>query len=371
MTHAALHQQLWDAIAPILDDPLREGERARRGLEEEFAQAVGRRYAIAVRSGTMGLFLALLGCGIGAGDEVITVANSDISTIAAMSHCGAVPVLCDIRANDYTIDPDLVETLVTPRTAALLPVDLYGHPADVKALRAIAQRHGLLIIEDAALAAGAEDYGLPVGSFADAAVFSFATLKPLGGAGNGGMIATDSDVIAQRARVLCHYGARAGHAAGQPGHQAYTAEGYNVPMDPIQAAIIHTKLPHLPAWTARRREIAATYAAGLASTRAHLPTFRPESAPTFRSYTIRVPDRDTVYAGLLATGVEAVLHYVPPQHLQPVYSGRLRGSDCLPVTERAAKELLCLPVFPELTAEEVGYAVDTLGRLLQQEELRQ
>ncbi|MGQ9583870.1 MAG: DegT/DnrJ/EryC1/StrS family aminotransferase [Anaerolineae bacterium] len=363
-THQAMRQEILAALDPVLFGPVLGSEEARGVLEGRFAEAMGQSFACAVHSGTVGLFLALKACGVGPGNEVITVGNSDVSTTAAISHCGATPVLCDILEADYTLDPALVEPLITPRTAAILPVDLYGHPADVKSLREIADRHGLKIVEDAALAAGAQDHGRPVGAFADATVFSFAPLKPLGSVGNGGMVTTNDEGIARRLRLLCGYGHIPEVRSDVPGHQKHIAEGYNVPLDPLQAALVTVKLPYLQEWTEKRRALAAAYARGLQGLDVVLPAFRPESAPTFRSYTIRVKDQQAVYQGLRRAGVEAVLHYVPPVYRQPVYGSRLPGSDHLPATDRVAREIVCLPVVVEMEEADVQYAVDALRTLL-------
>jgi dTDP-3-amino-3,4,6-trideoxy-alpha-D-glucose transaminase len=358
-THRALRDEILAAIEPLLTGSVAdEGWGARRTFERRFAEAVGRRHAVGVHSGTIGLLLALRACGVGPGDEVITVANSDISTTGAVSLCGATPVLCDVRLSDYTVDPTLVEALVGPRTRALLPVDLHGHPADVRALRDIADRHGLHIVEDAALATGARDHGRPVGSFADASVFSFAPLKPLGSVGSGAAVVTDDAGIAERLALLSHYG----HDPDQPsdGTQRYVIEGYNVPLDPLQAAILTVKLPHLTAWTERRRAVAGLYAEGLAGTAAIVPSHRPESEPTYRSYTVRVPDQRAAYQGLRAAGVEAVLHYAPTVDRYPVYAGGLTGGDALPASERLAGEVLSLPIAIEYDDDEIAYVVEAL-----------
>jgi dTDP-4-amino-4,6-dideoxygalactose transaminase len=317
-----------------------------------------------VHSGTVGLFLALRACGVGPADEVITVGNSDISTTAAISNCGARPVLCDVLETDYTIDPARVEPLITERTVAILPVDLYGHPADVKSLRQIADQHGLKIIEDAALATGACDYGYPVGAFADVTVFSFATFKPLGCVGNGGMLTTNDEQLARRIRLLCGYGHTPDRQADTPGHQMHVAEGYNMPLDPLQAALLTVKLPHLKEWTEKRRAIAMAYAEGLQDSGAILPGFRPESLPTFRSYTIRVKDQQAVYQAMRRAGVEVVLHYVPPIYRQPVYSDKLIGADRLPVTDQLGREIISLPVTVELDEDDIRFVVNTLRDIL-------
>jgi dTDP-4-amino-4,6-dideoxygalactose transaminase len=359
--HTALRDELLAAVQPILLGDAAEGDLARAAFEEALAAATDQRVALGVQSATAGLLLALRACDIGPGDEVITVANSDISTTAAITHSGATPVLCDVRAADATIDPELVEAMVTPRTRAIVPVDLYGHPADVRALRAIADRRGLRIVEDAALAIGACDHGRPVGAFADAVVFSFSAYKPLGTIGSGGAVATSDLALARRLRILRGYGAASDLPAAAPGHQTYVDEGYHLPLDGLQAAVLSVKLPHLPTWTRRRRDIAAAYANGLQTLPVDLPSFRAESEPTFRQYTVGVPQRDVVYRRLREAGVDAVLHYVPPVHWQPVYRGRgLPGSERLPVTEQLATRLLCLPVSPALEAEDVAYVVDAL-----------
>lgn len=359
-THLALREEILKALEPLIFEDVLCAKRVRRETEEAFATVVEQRFACAVHSGTVGLFLALRACGVGPGDEVITVGNSDISTTAAISHCGATPVLCDVLGADYTIDVDLVEPLLTSRTRVLLPVDLYGHPANVRQLRRLARRHGLRIVEDAALALGATDYGRPVGAFADATVFSFAPFKPLGSAGNGAMVVTDDTEIAERLQLLADYGHALDRSVFQVGKQSHVAEGYNVPIDALQAAIISVKLPYLAEWTARRREIAAQFDVGLAGTAIQRPAFRPEAEPTFRAYTILVPNQDAWYTELRAAGIEVVLHYAPAIYRQPVYPQGLRGSDELPVTDHLAHSLVCLPVTPELTDDDIHYTIETV-----------
>ena len=362
-THRALREEILTALEPLLFGPVEgEGSEIRQALERQFAAATERARATAVHSGTVGLIIALRACGVGPGDEVITVANSDISTTGAISLCGAVPVLCDVLESDYTVAPDLVEALITERTTALLPVDLHGHPADVRALRELASGRGLRIVEDATLATGAQDHGRPVGAFADAAVFSFAPLKPVGSVGSGGMITCDDPEIAERIAQLSGYGHDP--TPRSDGYQSYVEEGYNVRLDPLQAALIGIKLPHLEAWTRRRRAIAETYRQALEDTAAVTPEFRPESGPTFRSYTIRVPDQRGAHDALRRAGVEAVLHYAPPIYRYPVYRSGLAGSEALPVTDTLATELLSLPVAAELAEEEIRYVVDTLRSYL-------
>ena len=366
-THFALREEIHAAIDRVLFGTMKTGYEVREAFEAAFAETMQQRHCVAVHSGTIGLFIALRACGIGSGDEVITVANSDISTTAAIRYCGAIPILCDVRASDYTLDPDLIEPLITPRTRAILPVDLHGHPANVAHLRTIADRHGLRIVEDAALAAGARDFGKPLGAFADVTVYSFAPLKPLGSVGNGAALVTQDADIHEQLRLLTYYG----HAPGAPqsGHQHYIAEGYNTPLDPLQAALLSVKLPHLEAWTHKRRTLVQQYEGGLANTSAVLPGFRAESEPTFRAYTIQVPRRQAVYQALRDAGIEVVLHYAPATYHHPVYLSGLPGSQALRVTDRLADELVCLPVSPEFTHVEVEYVIDVLCRLLEEDDL--
>ena len=359
-THESLRADIRAALEPLLYGDSRAGYDARARLESEFAAAVGAKHAVAVHSGTLALFLALRACGLGAGAEVISVGNSDISTTGAIHQCGARAVLCDVLADDYTMDAGRVEALITGRTRALLPVDIHGHPANVKALREIADRHDLRIIEDAALATGGQDHGRPLGAFADIAMFSFAPYKPLGSAGNGAMLVSNDAALAERLRLLTGYGA--GGALER--RQDYVAEGHNAPLDPLQAALLLVKLPHLETWTARRRQIVAALEAGLAGTAAQTPSFRSESMPTFRSYCIRVPQQEKVHRGLRAAGIEAVIHYAPPVYRYSVYADAFPERERLPVTDRLAEEIVNLPVTPELSDDEVGYMIEVTRGLL-------
>ena len=370
-THREMRDEIIAALEPILFDAYQHSYPLRSQLEDAFAAEVGQRYAVAAHSGTVALVIALRACGIGPGHEVITVGNSDISTTGAISLCGATPVLCDVLESDYTMDIATVEAQITKRTRAILPVDLHGHPADVKALRALADRYHLKIVEDAALASGAMDHGAPVGAFADVAMFSFAPFKPLGSAGNGAMLVTNDEAIHARLRLLVGYG-YSPEPVAIPGYQNYIAEGYNVPLDGLQAALLLVKLPHLGKWTARRREIATTLAAGLAGAPVITPRFRSESAPTFRSYAVRVAgstrhrsDRQLeLHAGLREAGIEAVIHYAPAVYRYQVYADAFPNRDQLPITEMLASQVVNLPVTPELTDGEVEYMIETVQRLV-------
>ena len=397
-THRALRDEIIAALEPILFDAYGHSYPLRAQLEAAFAAQAQARYAVAAHSGTVALVIALRAIGIGPGDEVITVGNSDISTTGAISLCGATPVLCDVLASDYTMDIATVEAQISERSRAILPVDLHGHPANVKALRALADRRQLKIVEDAALASGAMDHGLPAGAFADVAMFSFAPFKPLGSAGNGAMLVTNDEAIHERLRLLVGYGydpaptlnpsrhLYGGHPMKREGlepasaplpslweqgdggipaaWQNYIAEGFNVPLDGLQAALLLVKLPRLKAWTARRRAIAAALEAGLSDAPVITPRFRPESAPTFRSYAIRSERQLELHEGLREAGIEAVIHYAPPVYRYDVYADAFPNREQLPVTEMLASQVVNLPVTPELTDDEVEYMIETIDRLL-------
>ena len=363
-THRALRDQFMAAIEPLILNTYSRSAEVRSQFHAAFAAEVDAKYAVAVGSGTVALFLALRACGIGPGHEVITIANSDISTSAAISNCGADIVLCDVLPSDYTMDPDQVEALITPRTRALLPVDLHGHPANVKPLRELADKHGLMIIEDAALATGAYDYDRPVGAFADAAVFSLAPFKPFGSAGNGGIVVTSDDEVYRQLHLLADYGHAPPNPAKPDAYQDYVAEGYNVPLDALQAAILLVKLPYLKRWTARRRAIGEALQAGLAGSSARTPSLRPESAPTFRSYTICVERQLEVRQALRDAGIEAVVHYAPPITHYTVYQHLAAQKSRLPVTEQLARQIVNLPVSPEFTDDDINFMIDTTRSIL-------
>lgn len=365
-THREMRDEIIAALEPILFDAYGHSYPLRAQLEDAFAAEMQARYAVAAHSGTVALVIALRAIGIGPGHEVITVGNSDISTTGAISHCGATPVLCDVLESDYTMDIALVEAQITERTRAVLPVDLHGHPADVKALRALADRYQLKIIEDAALASGVLDHGLPAGAFADVAMFSFAPFKPLGSAGNGAMLVTDDEAIHDQLRLLVGYG-YSPEPVTPAAWQNYVAEGFNVPLDGLQAALLLLKLPRLKQWTARRRAIAAALEAGLSDAPVITPRFRPESAPTFRSYAIRSERQLDLHDGLRAAGIETVIHYAPPVYRYDVYADAFPNRDQLPITDMLAEQVVNLPVTPELTDDEVDYMIETVKKLLYSE----
>lgn len=320
-------------------------------------------HAVGVASGTDALHVALRALGIGPGDEVVTTSFTAVGTVAAIELAGATPVLADIDPVTLTLDPASVEHVLTPRTRALIPVHLYGAPADltgVDGLLALARRHGLRVIEDCAQAHGAThgtiDGGRHVGTFGDIGAFSCYPTKNLGALGDAGIVVTADAALADRMRRLRQYGWDDNRLSG------FT--GVNSRLDALQAAVLRAKLPGLTAANAERRRIAAAYDEALGASGARetqgpggtirAPAARPGDGHVYHLYTIRSAVRDRLKAFLAARGIETRVHYDVPVHLQPAYRGRLAGCNHLPVTERAAREVLSVPMFPGLRDEDIA-----------------
>jgi len=312
-------------------------------FEREFAAYLGVPHVVGVASGTDALALALRACGIGSGDEVITVGHTAVATVAAIETVGAAPVLVDIDPETFTLDPERVEAALSPRVRALLPVHLYGHPAAMGALRSLAARHRLRLIEDCAQAHGATLDGIRAGALGDVAAFSFYPTKNLGAIGDGGAIATADAGFAEKARRLREYGWRERYVSETP--------GTNSRLDELQAAILRVGLRHLDEDNARRAAVARIYDAGLAGAGVVLPVTRAGCGHVYHQYVIRHAGRDGLRAELRAHGVGALIHYPVPVHLQPAYRGRLRIPGPLGHTEAAAATVLSLPMYPELGPE--------------------
>lgn len=350
----AIEPALTAAVHRVLERGLLDWGPEVPAFEAEFAAWVGVPYAVGAASGTAALRLALLALGIGPGDEVITVPNSDISTTAAIHQVGATAVWVDVEADTMNMDPHLVEQAITPRTRALLPVHLYGQPADLPRLMAIAQRHKLHLIEDACLALGASVNGVPVGAWGDLACFSHAPSKHLGACGSAGTVVTANAALVEQLQLYAGYGqprARSYTRALAGTGQHFLVEGRNERLDELQAAILRAKLPHLSAAIAARRDHAAAYTLALRHLPLKLPLERPDTVHTYRNYVIRVNDRDAVQQQLAARGIATSVIYVPPLHLQPAYRRLGYGPGSFPVTEQAAAELIALPIGPDLAVE--------------------
>ena len=320
-----------------------------RAFEEEFARSVGVRFGVGCASGTDALTLALAALGVGAGDEVITVSLTCAPTATGISRAGAVPVLVDVDDETLTLDPLALESALGPRTRAVVPVHLSGRPAPMAEVVAFARRHGLFVVEDAAQAHGAALDGRPVGSFGDAAAWSFYPTKNLGAVGDGGMVTTDDPGVADRLRRLRAYGYRTRDDAEEL--------GLNSRLDELQAAFLSRRLRRLPEANERRAALAALYDARLEGA-VRIPPRLRGARPCHHLYVVRVPERDRVREGLAARGIGTEIHYPRAVHQQRAFEGLPRGP--LPVTERAVGEILSLPLYPELTDEEAGRAAGEL-----------
>ncbi len=314
-------------------------------FEEEFARFSGARYGVAVNSGTSALHLALLAAGVGPGDEVITVPFTFVATAQAIRYIGATPVFVDIDPRTFTMDPALVEAAITPRTKVVLPVHLYGHPADMDPIVACAKRHGLVVIEDACQAHAAQYKGRPVGSLGDFACYSFYPGKNLGAYGEGGLVVTSDPNSAQTMRMLRDW--------GQEQRYHHVRQGFNYRMDGIQGAILRVKLRHLEAWTESRRHNAARYNARLADSPVETPFARPDCRHVYHVYAVRTDDRAALQSRLQSDGIQTGLHYPVPVHLQPAHRDLGYQKGQFPESERAANQVLSLPMYPELTDAQI------------------
>jgi len=314
-------------------------------FESEFAAYIGVAQGIGVGSGTEALHIALAACGIRPDNEVITVSHTAVATVAAIELAGAVPVLVDIEPDYFTLDPDKLEAAISPRTKAIIPVHLYGQPADLAPILEIARRHGVRVIEDCAQAHGAMYGERRVGAWGDIACFSFYPTKNLGALGDGGMIVTNDSALAERARLLREYGWAERYVSHIP--------GLNSRLDEVQAAVLRVKLRYLDADNAARARRAQDYDQALRGIRLTTPKRRSDATHVYHLYVIRCSERDELQTWLKAGGVGVLIHYAVPIHLQPAYQRRLRGGDNLPETERAARQVLSLPMYPELSEMEL------------------
>jgi dTDP-4-amino-4,6-dideoxygalactose transaminase len=321
-------------------------------FESEFAAFCGVRFAVGVASGTDAVAIALAAVGVGPGDEVIAPANTCVPTIAGIEAAGAVPVLADVELETATLDPASVERAIGPRTRAILPVHLYGQCADMEPILALARAHGLRVVEDAAQAHGAEYRGARAGSLADAAAFSFYPTKNLGALGDAGAVLTDDPEAAERARLLRNY--------GEAERYRSILHGRNSRLDALQAAVLLAKLPHVPAWNERRRQLAARYLERLDGSSLSLPQEAPGRLHAYHLFVVRIEDRDAVRKSLHARGIETLVHYPRPIHGHPAYEHLARADASLAVSERLSHEVLSLPLYPELTDEEQGAVVSEL-----------
>jgi dTDP-4-amino-4,6-dideoxygalactose transaminase len=323
-------------------------------FEERFASYCGTKHCIGLNSGTSALHLALLAAGIGPGDEVITVSMTFVATTAAILYCGARPVFVDIDPDIWTMNYKLIESAITPRTKAILPVHLHGLMAEMEPIVEVARRHRLVVIEDAAQSHGATYKGKAAGSLGDIGCFSFYPGKNLGAYGEAGAVVTNDPDLARKMSLLRDW--------GQDSKYRHILAGYNYRMEAIQGAVLKVKMDHIENWTEGRRAVAAQYDRLLADSRCQLPAPPAHSRHVYHVYALRVADRDRVQEALHALGVGTGIHYPVPVHLQNAYAelGYRRGD--LPVTESAADEFLSLPIYAELQPGQVTEVVAQLNK---------
>jgi dTDP-4-amino-4,6-dideoxygalactose transaminase len=351
--YAALRSEIDGAVGRVLSRGWfvlgAEGE----AFEAEWASYCGSAHAIGVGNGTDAIQLALRAAGIGPGDEVIVPALTAAFTALAVSMTGATPVFADVDARQHTLDPAAFEAAITPRTVAVIPVHLYGCPADMANLVPIARRHDLLVLEDAAQAHGARSGGVRVGALGDVAAFSFYPSKNLGAYGDGGALVTDDGSLASRARALRH--------GGQQRTYEHVALGTNSRLDEIQAAILRAKLSYLDAWNEQRRALAARYDAGLAGRGdLVLPEVPDGVEHVYHLYVVRTCHRDELQAYLADHGIAAAIHYPSPVHLQPAYADLGYRAGACPNAEVAAQQVLSLPLYPQLEDGEAARVINAV-----------
>jgi dTDP-4-amino-4,6-dideoxygalactose transaminase len=327
-------------------------------FEDSFAELCGVKHCVGLNSGTSALHLALITAGIGAGDEVVTTSNTFIATAEAICYTGAKPVFADIDPTTANIDPQEIERAITKQTRAIIPVHLYGRPAEMDKISEIGARHRLLVIEDACQAHGAKYNGKPVGGLGHAAAFSFYPPKNLGAYGEGGALTTNDDEVAKLARSL--------RTHGESSRYLHKYIGYNYRMDGFQAAVLNVKIKHLDEWTKKRQAHAEIYRQVLTGSDVKLPEDSPDNECVYHLFVVYVENRDHVRAELEKRGVETAVHYPVPIHLQEAFAhlGYKKGS--LPNTERACERVISMPIFPELTEEQVQYAASSLAEVVAQ-----
>jgi len=343
------------AIQDVLNSCAFAGGPFVERFEKDFAAFCDCRYGVGVGSGTEAIWLALLAIGIGPGDEVITVPNTFMATAEAVSMCGAKPVFVDIDHQTYNMAPSLVEQAITPRTKAIIPVHLFGQTADMDPIMAIAKAHRLFVIEDACQAHGAEYKGKRAGSIGDMACFSFYPGKNLGAYGEAGAVVSNNVEFDRTIRTLRDH--------GQAKKYYHSAIGWNARMDGIQGAVLSVKLKHLEAWNAARRKNAHLYNELLSDAGTTLPVEAGYAKHVYHVYAVRVKNRDKVIGALAGNGINCGIHYPVPIHLQNAYSSLNLGVGSFPVAELSAAEFLSLPMFPELSREQIEYVATELKAL--------
>jgi dTDP-4-amino-4,6-dideoxygalactose transaminase len=360
LQYARLREEILPALEEVAESTAYTLGPKVAAFEQAFAAYAGARHCIGVNSGTSALHLALLAAGVGPGDEVITVPMTFIATAWAISYLGATPVFVDVDPVTYTMDPSQVEKRLTAKTKALLPVHLYGQPADLDPLLEISRRHGIPLIEDAAQAHGARYQGRGAGTFGRCGCFSFYPGKNLGAYGEAGAIVTEDDALAARLRSIRD------HAQRERYH--HEEIGFNYRMEGFQGAVLGIKLNYLERWTEGRIFLAERYGRRLAELPLQLPQAAPDRRHVWHLYVVLHPERDRLRSGLEARGIQTGLHYPIPLHLQKAYRHLGYGPGAFPIAERIGRECLTLPLFPEMTIRQQDWVVESLTELLHQGE---
>jgi len=348
----ALQAEIDTALRRVIDSAAFTGGPEVALFEESFAAYCISAQCVGVSSGTSALHLALCAAGVGPGDEVITTPLTFVATVAAIEYCGATPVLVDCAPESLTLDPNKIGAHITPRTRAIIPVHLHGRLADMEVISRIAAEYGLVVIEDAAQAHGAAMRGRKAGTFGTLGCFSFYPSKNLGAFGEAGAVVTNDAELARKIRLLRNWG------LGEDG--AHHVKGFNARMHGLQAAVLRVKLARLEAWNAARRAIADLYAEGLRGLDLILPQRPGALSHVYYVYAVRTPERAGLQAWLRQRGIGTHIHYPAPVHLQPAYRSPAHPPGSLPVSERAAAELLSLPMFPEMQPAQVGEVCDAV-----------
>lgn len=351
--YAADQVQIMAAVERVLESGWYILGREVAAFEQEFAAYCGAAQCIGVASGTDAVALALKSCGVQAGDEVITVSHTAVATVAAIEQIGAVPVFVDIDPISRCLNPELISVLVSEKTKAIVPVHIYGQPAPMREILAVADSFGLSVVEDCAQAHGAEIDGQKVGTFGSAGAFSFYPTKNLGALGDGGAVICNSSQIAEQCHWLRQYGWKERYISQIP--------GLNSRLDELQAAILRVRLCKLDADNARRRMIARTFDEAICGRRIVTPALVSGTLHAMHLYVVETDARDELEQHLTLNGITSGRHYPLPVHLQPAYQARIRGGDKLPVTENLYRRILSLPLYPELTDEQVARIVDALA----------
>jgi dTDP-4-amino-4,6-dideoxygalactose transaminase len=352
--YLAIKEEIDGAVARVLNSGWFVLGNEVKAFEEAFARYLGVRHAIGVGSGTEALHLALVASGVQPGDEVITVPNTAVPTLSAISFAQAVPVMVDVDPDSFCINVNRLEEKISTRTRAIIPVHLFGNACRIEEVMAIARRHNLAVIEDACQAHGARRLGRTVGTFGEYGCFSFYPSKNLGAFGDGGMVVTDDDERARQIVLLRNY--------GQIERYYHDIKGFNSRLDELQAAILAAQLPYLTEWNRRRREIAALYSRTITHPGVLLPTQQEGSDHVFHLYVVRCETRDALRSHLADHGIGTQIHYPVPCHLQNAYKELAAEAGSCPVAERYAREILSLPIYPEMRDEEALFVAETINQ---------